>query len=465
MLIFEALQDDNACQLCHFYKNSPYHISDYSIGIKRMWGDRLHPEFAVNNGCVLVRCTVLGRPVFEFPMPCAEEYDIGAALDALATYCREHFMPLEIINVPKDGVSAITDCFPHCDVSYRRVNSDYLYETAELAAMAGRAYSGQRNHIKKFYASYPGAVFRRFGQEDIPAIKRFLRRFSTGFVKEARGAKSELERAEKMIARVGSPCFACGGFEMDGEILSFCLSEVCGNMLIDHIEKALPEFEGIYPATVQAFLREFGEGIRYFNREDDAADRGLRMSKLQYRPCEIVHKYTVKVRNELSHVERLPELASERLTYDAICPEDVEAYNRLCLDEERNRYWGYDYRVDCPEPDEKYFYLDQKKDFATRSTMTLAIRLDGSFIGEVILHNFNFRGSAEIGIRILPEYGGRGYGREALKTALSYALYTIGLDTVHAKCHKENAPSFNLLSAVMRRNGEDDTYCHFIATF
>ena len=92
MLIFEALQDDNACQLCHFYKNSPYHISDYSIGIKRMWGDRLHPEFAVNNGCVLVRCTVLGRPVFEFPMPCAEEYDIGAALDALATYCREHFI-------------------------------------------------------------------------------------------------------------------------------------------------------------------------------------------------------------------------------------------------------------------------------------------------------------------------------------------------------------------------------------
>ncbi len=465
MLTLEPLHDGNACRLCHYYKRSPYRISDYSIGIKRMWSDLLHPEYAVESGCLLVHCTVMGRSVFDFPMPMADEYDIGAALDSMAAYCRQHFLPFEIINVPKECVSVVTERFPHCDVTYRRIHSDYLYETSELASMAGRAYAGQRNHIKRFYASYPGAVFRRFGEEDIPAIRRFLRRFASGFVKGAKGAKSELERAEKMIARVGSSCFACGGFEMDGEILSFCLSEVCGDMLIDHIEKALPEFEGIYPATVQAFLRKFGEGIRYFNREDDAADRGLRMSKLQYRPCEIIHKYTVKVWNELSHVERLPELASERLTYDAIRPDDIERYNRLCLDDERNRYWGYDYRTDCSHPGIDYFYLDQKKDFATRSTMTLALRLNGTFIGEAILHNFDFLGSAEVGIRILAEYGGNGYGREALKTIISYGLYTVGLDIICAKCHKDNSQSYHLLSAVMRKNGEDDTYHYFIATF
>ena len=431
-----------------------------------MWDDLLHTEYTVANGCLIVRGTVMGRSVFDFPMPIAEEHDVGEALEAMAAYCRRHFLPFEIINVPGELVSTITGRFPHCDVSYRRSHSDYLYETAELAAMAGRGYAGQRNHIKKFYASYPGAVFRRFEEWDIPAIKRFLRRFASGFAKNsARGARSELERAERMIARVGSDCFACGGFEMDGEILSFCLAEICGDMLIDHIEKALSEFEGIYPATVQAFLREFGGGIRYFNREDDASDRGLRMSKLQYRPCEIVHKYSVKVWNELSPIERIPELESERLTYDAVRLDDLDAYNRLCLDDERNRFWGYDYRVDCPDPDRDYFYLDQKKDFSTRSTMTFAIRLDGDLIGEVILHNFDFRGNAEIGIRILPEFCGNGYGREALKTIASYALYTIGLDALHAKCHKENLSSFNLLSAVMRRCGEDDTYHHFVATF
>ncbi len=465
MLTFESLNDGNACQLCHYYKNSSYLISDYSIGIKRMWKDLLHPAFTVAHGCLLVRCTVMGRTVFEYPMPVEENAEIAAALEALSAHCRESFLPFEIIHVPKTGVSLITDRFPHCDVTYRRNESDYLYKTDALASMVGRAYAGHRNHIKKFHASYPGAVFRRFEEGDIPAIKRFLHRFASGFDSTPRGARSELERAERMIARVGSRCFACGGFEMDGEILSFCLSEVCGDMLIDHIEKALPEFEGIYPATVQAFLNEFGNGIRYFNREDDASDRGLRMSKLQYRPCEIVHKYTVRVRNELSHLECLPELASERLTYDAIRPEDCDAYNHLCLDEERNRYWGYDYRCDCATPDTMYFYKDQRKDFASRITMTFAVRLAGDFLGEVILYNFDYKGAAEIGIRLLPEYEGNGYGREALRTVISYGLYRLGLDTIHAKCYKENKPSYNLLSAIMRANGEDDAYYRFIATF
>ena len=262
MLTFRALNDENACELCHFYKESPYHISDYSIGIKRMWSDLLRPEFTVDSGCLIVRCTISGRSVFDYPMPIVKDHDIISALEHMAAYCREKFLPFEIDNIPKEEVSKITETFPLCEVGYRRTYSDYLYETAELAAMAGRAYSGQRNHIKKFHSNYPGAVFRRFGKEDVDKIRIFLRRFSFGFLKGARGAKSELERAEKMISRVGNPCFACGGFELDGEILSFCLSEICGDMLIDHIEKALPEFEGIYPATVQAFLKEFGGGIR-----------------------------------------------------------------------------------------------------------------------------------------------------------------------------------------------------------
>ena len=430
-----------------------------------MWSDILHPSYAVQAGCLIVHGVVGGRGVFDFPMPVSESYDLEGALAAMAEYCRAHYTRFEIINVPCESITIITRLFPHCEVFYRRSQSDYLYRTEDLTNMAGRSYAGQRNHVKRFYASYPGVVFRRFLAGDIPAIERFLRRFAFGFEKGVRGAKSELERAEKMIARVGSDCFACGGFELDGEILSFCLAEKCGDMLINHIEKALPDFDGIYPATVQAFLREFASSIQWVNREDDASDRGLRMSKLQYRPSEIVHKYTVKIHNELSRVERLPKLVSERLTYDRIRREDIDSYNRLCLDDERNRYWGYDYRDDCAEPGWDYFYLDQKKDFSSRSSITFALRLDGCFIGEVLLHHFDFRGSAEIGIRILPEYEKNGYGREALKRILTYGLYTVGLDRIHAKCHKENISSYNLLSAVMRKNGEDDTYYHFLSTF
>ncbi|MBE6637078.1 MAG: GNAT family N-acetyltransferase [Ruminococcaceae bacterium] len=465
MLTFIELNDATACELCHYYKNSPYWISDYSIGIKRMWSDLLHPAYTVHKNCLVVRTTMLGRTVFDYPIPLTKDADVAGVLEAIAADCRENFIPFELVNVPEEVLPVLVKTFRFCDISYRRTVSDYLYECQSLSRMAGRAYAGQRNHIRKFYAQYPGAVFRPFNSRDIPSIRTFLKRFSTSRDKNSRGSKSELERAEHMIDRVGSGCFAAGGFELDGEILSFCLAERCGDVLIDHIEKALPEFEGIYPATVQAFLQHFAGDTRYFNREDDASDRGLRMSKLQYRPIRILHKYNVKIKNELFRLRRIPQLSSERLTYDAIEESDIDSYNRLCLDDERNRYWGYDYRTDCPNPSRLYFYQDQKNDFSARVSINFAIRLHGNMIGEILLYHFNGKGSAEVGVRLLREYDGNGYAREALQTVLRFAFYTLGLDEVRAKCYHSNTSSYNLLSAVMRKTESDADFSHFIATF
>ena len=122
-----------------------------------------------------------------------------------------------------------------------------------------------------------------------------------------------------MLRFVGTPLFRCGGFMLNGELISFCLAEKCGDTLVDHIEKALPDYEGIYPAMVQDFARMFASDVQYINREDDAGDCGLRTSKMQYQPIEILEKYSVKVKNELYHVEKIPVLETERLTLDAIC--------------------------------------------------------------------------------------------------------------------------------------------------
>ena len=117
-----------------------------------------------------------------------------------------------------------------------------------------------------------------------------------------------------------------------------------------------------------------------------------------------------------------------------------------------------------PEPDEEYFYADQKKDFGSSTAMNLAIRLDGEMIGEIILYHFSFRGSAELGIRLLPEYEGKGYASEAFGAVCHYALYQIGMYEVHSKCMKENKASFRLLSSVMRKSGEDENYYYFKKT-
>ena len=96
----------------------------------------------------------------------------------------------------------------------------------------------------------------------------------------------------------------------------------------DIIEKALPDYEGIYPAMVQEFAARFAADVKYINREDDAGDHGLRTSKTQYQPIEILDKYSVKVKNELYHVEKIPELETERLVLDAITEEDIPAFRQ-----------------------------------------------------------------------------------------------------------------------------------------
>lgn len=77
---------------------------------------------------------------------------------------------------------------------------------------------------------------------------------------------------------MGNDWFRCGGM-FDGErLIAVSLAEKCGDTLIVHIEKAIYSYTGVYPAMVQAFARAFSTDVEWIDREDDAADRGLRTS-------------------------------------------------------------------------------------------------------------------------------------------------------------------------------------------
>ena len=74
---------------------------------------------------------------------------------------------------------------------------------------------------------------------------------------------------------------------------------------------------------------------------------------------------------------------------------DEAAYNALCLDDARNRWWGYDYRQDLKgELTEDYFLSVARRDFAARRAVNFAVRLDRQLIGEVVLYRFDWRGGA-----------------------------------------------------------------------
>lgn len=70
-----------------------------------------------------------------------------------------------------------------------------------------------------------------------------------------------------------------------------------GDTLYVHIEKADTVHTGIYQAVSQSFAQHMiNDSVKYINREDDAGDAGLRRSKLSYRPCALLKKYSVTVK-------------------------------------------------------------------------------------------------------------------------------------------------------------------------
>ena len=464
MLKLEPITAENAPRLRKYYENCTYRLCEYAVGTKLMWGNYLQPSFAEVGGCLVVYNRIEGEVMFDMPVP-GEDGDVDAALTAIEEYCTKQGMRPVISVVPECQAARLCSRYSRVTLTNERVWKDYLYRTADMAAFAGRHYSGQRNHINKFRKLYPQARFVELTGADRERLEEFWQAYEAEFGKTSRKALRELENARRMFELIDTGWFCTGALEVDGRLVAISMAERCGNTLVIHVEKALYSYPGAYPTLVQAFAGHFGEGCEWINREDDARDKGLRTSKMQYLPTELCSKMHFEVGSELDDWDAIPRLETERLVLDALTDEDKAAYNALCLDDERNRWWGYDYREDLKgELTEDYFLDVARQDFAHRLAVNFAVRLDGRLIGEAVLYNLDWRGGIELGCRIAPEYAGHGYGTEAFAAAAEWALYRLGLDRVVAKCYKENEASFRMLSSCMRRNGQDDTFYYFIKT-
>ena len=462
MLTFYPVNVRNSLKLRKYYKTCSYRLCEYSVGVKLMWRHHFSPLFAEAAGCLIVKNCSHGVTTFDYPVPLPEAGDVSAALDEIDAYCREQGICPSFVQVPEEALPTVLARYPYTRIDSSRLWQDYLYRAEDFITFAGRRYSGQRNHINKFRKLYPDARFRPLTPEDAEAVEAFWEEFHQIFNKDNALAKKELCAARKLMRQVGKPWVKAGAIELEGKFLAIALGEVCGDTLICHIEKGLPQYEGVYPTMVQSFAACFAQGLRWINREDDAGDRGLRTSKLQYLPADMGAKIRLRTRNELSLLDKIPALRSERLTLNALAEEDRAEYNRLCLDDERNRWWGYDYRRDLKgELTENYFLDVARHDFDHRQAVNFAIRLEGKFIGEAVLYRFDYRGGAELGCRILPEFAGQGYGAEAFRQAAEWSLYELGLYRLVAKCYKENEASRKMLSACMRASGEDETFYYF----
>ena len=165
--------------------------------------------------------------------------------------------------------------------------------------------------------------------------------------------------------------------------------------------------------------------------------------------------FFIVVKNECDLLEDMPCFTLGDVTLDAITENDVEHYADLCRDAALNKYWGYDVSTDNPSGASDYYFSVAKREFYDGVAVTLAIRYLGEFVGEAVIYDFDYLGSAEIAVRILPGFHGKGVGSLATETLIKLAG-KIGLSSLRAEIINENSASIKMTSKFMNLKSVGD---------
>ena len=471
MLDFQRTKKEDVVRFAPFFRGQMTHVSDFSLCYQFMWHKHFTPDFAIAEDCLILKEIYAGKEWFHYPLSRTGDTEAEhRAVAAIEAYCRDKEIRLHFTNVPEQNVPWLVLRYGQ-DVAVTNIRRwrDYLYEAESFRTYAGGKYSGQRNHVNKFIKQYPDWTFEVYRPEQEGELVAFLHEYDA--VQRAKDnyiADEEMDEVYELVPEIEKFGLLCGLLRAGGKIVACSIGEICGDMVVVHVEKALRGYEGAYPMVAHQFALKFTDGdIKYLNRMDDAGDMGLRKSKLQYLPCEIVGKYNISPRRAIDRVAHLPQLRTERLLLSPVRDEDADVYARLAGDMERNRWWGYDWHEDAPSdtPQAGWFLTFARELFREKMEIPLGIYADGVLVGEVVLHRFGYVAEAEIGMRLLPEAEGKGYAAEAVRALCEYALSKLELECVQAKCFHENARSGrSLLLAGMRKTGEDATYVYFEMT-
>lgn len=294
MLTFDRITAENIMKAADFFQYKISRTSDYTVGAMYMWRDFYNTSFTIYEDMILYKVNFLNRISFTYPVGGGS---FEKAMQALREYCNTNNLPLWFCTVPEEVLPILEEQY-HGTIpgAPSRDWADYLYLAEDLAEMAGRRYSGQRNHINKFKKLFPDYKYQRINADNLPRVIEFLKDYEKNHGKGAALAREELVRTLELMPYLEAFKLPGGFIEVDGIIAAMSVGEVVNDTLYCHIEKAVRDYEGSYQMIVKEFAKDMlGYGIKYINREEDVGDEGLRTSKLSYHPVRLLDKYCVLI--------------------------------------------------------------------------------------------------------------------------------------------------------------------------
>lgn len=169
-----------------------------------------------------------------------------------------------------------------------RDNWDYLFDTREMATLAGKRFHKKRNLVHQFYHQYHALHMEPLTAANLDDARAVLDVWTRNHPDT-----NDVEAASEALERIEELGLDGAVFYVDDEPAAYTLGEPSprpGDYVI-HFEKADARFKGIYQAVFQRFAQSLVGRFERINREQDLGDPGLRQAKETYRPVGFVKKY------------------------------------------------------------------------------------------------------------------------------------------------------------------------------
>jgi len=293
MLEFKKITLGEIERIKAYFPYSRNRVCDNTVGGNFMWRDFFSTEFTEFNDTVIFKARIqYNGNITAFMPPLGRDYQ--GSLKQIAEYCRYHDLEIVFFSATDEDVSLLQKEYPKIDVCRDDNWCDYLYNAEDLLLLAGRKYSGQRNHINSFRKSYPGYVFEEINTGNIADVIEFNHRFSSALNKDSVIFHEENSKTIEVLENYDLYGMLGGLLRVNGAVIAYSLGEVYNDVLFVHVEKADMSIRGAYQVINNEFAKHFCcDGVKFINREEDVGDEGLRTSKRSYHPCRIIDKYTV----------------------------------------------------------------------------------------------------------------------------------------------------------------------------
>lgn len=289
---FKPLELSNKGPVTDLLRRDPPQTSELTFTNLFMWRHHYRPFWREYRGCLLIVCAPPCQA--PFGLPPVGPGDKARAFDFLCELLASVTSEVRVCRVGREFADRFVDPARY-DLTIEPGQSDYLYLTRDLVNLSGRKFHKKKNHFNQFIKR------NQFESKEMDVE-------SVECVLDMQEAWCELKNCADdpgLLSEDLAICEALKHFEdldyrglaivIDSKVEAFALGEPLNpDTAVIHVEKANPEFRGLYAAVNQRFCQEIWPGYEFINREQDLGLEGLRRAKKTYNPHHMVDKYIVE---------------------------------------------------------------------------------------------------------------------------------------------------------------------------